>query len=647
MSDIIQLLPDAVANQIAAGEVIQRPASVIKELVENAVDAGSTAITVIVKDAGKTLIQVIDNGCGMSETDARLSFERHATSKIKSVLDIFKIQTFGFRGEALASIASVAEVELKTRKSDDELGTHISISGSVVLSQDPISAPVGTVFSVKNLFYNVPARRKFLKSNSVELRHIINEFQRVCLCHPEIAFTLVNNGTEVYNLPAANLKQRIVGLMGKTISNNLIDIRTETSIVRISGFIGKPENSKKTTGEQFFFVNGRYFRSPYLQKAVYSAYHHLIQNDQYPSYFIYLEVDPGAIDINIHPTKTEIKFEDESAIWQILNASTREAIGKFSVAPSIDFDRSGDIEIPIFRKDDPVNVPVIDINTSFNPFNEEESRDFSAHRSGGYHKERTPSGWQKLYTGFPSADNHPFESQGPERFIPDGYQPSEDLPFNDYRPTEFPFDSHDDDEQEEVQQQMEMGNSGSEQQFFQLKNRYILTPVKSGVMIIDQSKAHQRIMFEYYLEMIEHHSGVVQQELFPQVVEFNPSDFALLIGINEELHLLGWDIRPQSGTSVAIHGSPANLSNQNFKEVLEGLLQEFKNNEVELHESSKIKIARSMAVASAIKVGQQLNQAEMQNLFDKLFACQMPNSSPRNKPTLFILGLDELEKRLK
>lgn len=626
MSDIIQLLPDAVANQIAAGEVIQRPASVIKELVENAVDAESSAITVIVKDAGKTLIQIIDNGCGMSETDARLSFERHATSKIRSVNDIFSINTFGFRGEALASIASIAEVELKTRKCDSELGTSLVISGSEMLSQEAASCPVGSIFSIKNLFYNVPARRKFLKSNSVELRHIINEFQRVTLCHPEISFTLVNNGTEVYNLPASNLKQRIVGLMGKSITNNLIDINTETSIVKVSGYIGKPENSKKTAGEQFFFVNGRFFKSPYLQKAVFSAYHHLIQPDHYPSFFIYLEVDPGAIDINIHPTKTEIKFEDESAIWQIVNASTREAIGKFSVAPSIDFNKYGDIDIPVFAKDAPVSIPQIDLNPSFNPFDEDSSKDFSKPSSSGFgsgasfHRERVPNGWQKLYEGFPTSENHPFEN---------------------YRTGTL-----EEVDATEVQQTIEVGTT-QEQIFFQIKGRYILTPVKSGIMIIDQTKAHQRILFEYYLALIEHHTGVVQQELFPQIVEFNPSDYALLMGISDELRLIGWDIKPFGGMSAAIYGSPANLTNQNFKEVLEGLLQEFKNEEAVLHDSTKIKIARSMALASAIKVGQPMTQTEMQDLFDKLFACETPNSSPFNKPTLFILGLDELEKRFK
>ncbi|WP_047449148.1 DNA mismatch repair endonuclease MutL [Alistipes sp. ZOR0009] len=624
MSDIIQLLPDAVANQIAAGEVIQRPASVIKELVENAVDAGSTAITVIIKDAGKTLIQIIDNGCGMSETDARLSFERHATSKIRSVHDIFSISTFGFRGEALASIASIAEVELKTRKENSELGTHIVMSGSEVLSQEPISSPVGSIFSIKNLFFNVPARRKFLKSNSVEIRHIINEFQRVCLCHPEIAFTLVNNGTEVYNLPSANLKQRIVGLMGKSIANNLIDINTETSIVKVTGFIGKPENAKKTSGEQFFFVNGRFFKSPYLQKAVVSAYHQLIQNDHYPSFFIYLDVDPAAIDINIHPTKTEIKFEDESAIWQIINASTREAIGKFSVAPSIDFNTFGDIEIPVFSKDAPVSMPVIDVNPNFNPFDEATSQNFSKSSFGsGFRKDPVPSGWQKLYQGFPSVENHPFEDER-----------ANTATFFDEQP------------EEEPQQTFEV-RSQSEQLFFQLKARYILTPVKSGVMIIDQTKAHQRILYEYYLAIIEHHTGIAQQELFPQIVEFNPADYALLIGISEDLHSIGWDIRPFGGNSVAIYGSPASLSNQNFKEVLEGLLQDFKNNESDLQDSSKTKIARSMSIASAIKPGQTLSQTEMQDLFDKLFACESPNTSPGGKPTLFILGLDELEKRFK
>lgn len=618
MSDIIELLPDSVANQIAAGEVVQRPASAIKELVENAVDAGSSAITVIIKDAGKTLIQIIDNGSGMSQTDARLAFERHATSKIRSVHDIFGISTFGFRGEALASIASIAEVDLKTRKEEAELGTHIVISGSEFISQESISCPVGSVFSVKNIFFNVPARRKFLKSNSVELRHIINEFQRVTLCHPDVSFTLINNGTEVYNLPAANLKQRIVGLMGKSITNNLIDLNTETSIVKVSGYIGKPEHAKKSLGEQFFFVNGRYFKSAYLQKAVFKAYEQLTPNDSYPSFFIYLTVDPAAIDINIHPTKTEIKFEDESAIWQIINASVRESIGKFSVSPSIDFDTYGVIEIPVFSKNDPVSMPEIDINPSFNPF-EEGSRSFTSPSGGSFKKESAPKGWQKLYDGFPTTENHPFETFRSPSFL--------------------------DDEPKHEQQTMDIGST--EQVFFQIKGRYILTPVKSGVMIIDQSKAHQRILFEYYLSAIEHHSGIVQQELFPQIVELNPSDYALLLGISDELHCIGWDIRPSGEHTAAIHGSPASLSNQNFKEVLESLIQELKDGEAELQDTIRTKIARAMAIASAIKPGQQMSALEMQDMFDKLFACTSPNVSPSGKPTLFILGLDELENRFK
>lgn len=625
MSDIIELLPDSVANQIAAGEVIQRPASAIKELIENAVDAGSSAITVVIKDAGKTLIQIIDNGSGMSETDARLAFERHATSKIRSVHDIFGISTFGFRGEALASIASIAEVELKTRKEETELGTHIVISGSELISQESISCPRGSVFSVKNIFFNVPARRKFLKSNSVELRHIINEFQRVTLCHPDVSFTLINNGTEVYNLPAANLKQRIVGLMGKSITNNLIDICTDTSIVTVSGYIGKPEHAKRTLGEQFFFVNGRFFKSAYLQKAVFKAYEQLVQKDYYPSFFIYLTVDPAAIDINIHPTKTEIKFEDESAIWQIINASVRESIGKFSVSPSIDFDTYGVVDIPVFSKKDPVSFPEIDINPSFNPFNESPSHNISRPSGGSFKKEATPRGWEKLYQGFPSSENHPFETFRSPSFLDD-------------EPT---FDS----EPKVEQQTIDVGST--DQVFFQLKGRYILTPVKSGMMVIDQSKAHQRILFEHYIAAIEHHTGLIQQELFPQTLGLNPSDYALLLGVSDELHGIGWDIRPCGDHSVAIHGSPASLSNQNFKEVLEGLIQELKNGEAPLQDTIRTKIARAMAIASAIKPGQQMNALEMQDMFDKLFACSSPNISPSGKPTLFILGLDELENRFK
>ena len=394
MSDIIQLLPDSVANQIAAGEVVQRPASAIKELMENSVDAGSSHIQVIVKDGGKALIQVIDNGCGMSETDARLSFERHATSKIREAADLFAIRTMGFRGEALASIAAIAEVELRTRRYEDEVGTYIRINGSELEEHSAIACPVGSNFSIKNLFFNVPARRKFLKSSSLELKHIIAEFQRVALANPEVVMSLNHNGADIYNLPASALKQRIVGLFGRTINQQLLDCTTNTTVVKISGFIGLPESARKSAGEQFFFVNNRYFKSPYLHKAVMNSYERLLPAESIPPYFIFLDVDPTTIDVNIHPTKTEIKFEDERTLWQIVHAAVKESLGKFAVVPTIDFETQQVIDIPFFPKSAPINAPEIDINTNFNPFDENSPR-FSPH-SNSHHKQST-KGWEKLY----------------------------------------------------------------------------------------------------------------------------------------------------------------------------------------------------------------------------------------------------------
>ncbi len=470
MPDIIHLLPDSVANQIAAGEVIQRPASVIKELVENSIDAGSRSVKVIVRDGGKTSIQVIDNGCGMSVTDARMCFERHATSKIRTAGDLFAIRTLGFRGEALASVASIAQVTLLTRKHDQELGTALMISGSTVESQETAACNPGTSFTVKNLFYNVPARRKFLKTNNAELKHIIYEFQRIALANPDVEFLLESNETEVYNLPATNLKQRIVHIFGKSMNQNLTTIDTDTSIVRISGFIGKPENARRTPGEQFFFINGRYMRHPYFHKAVMSSYEKILPPETIPSYFIYLEADPDTIDINIHPTKTEIKFENELAIFQILMACTREALGRFNLIPSIDFDAEKAIEFPISRRDDPFRVPEISYNRDYNPFDEEM-------KYNGNLQQNNLKSWEKLYT-------------------------TDGLPVSEIIPPSQP-----------EQQQLSLTPQNHTDTFIQLKCRYILTPVKSGLMVIDQHRAHERILFEKFIRSLAMNYPLAQHTL--------------------------------------------------------------------------------------------------------------------------------------
>src|SRR5512133_659659 len=470
MPDVIKLLPDSVANQIAAGEVIQRPASVVKELVENSVDAGGKNIRVIIKDSGKTLIQVIDNGSGMTETDARLAFERHATSKITSAQDLFAIKTKGFRGEALASIAAVAMVELKTRMENNETGILVVISGSKVEKQEPCSCTPGSSFSVKNLFFNIPARRKFLKSDNTEIRHIINEFQKIVLAHPDIRFSLHHNDAEIYNLTGTNLRQRIIGVFGKQINQDLITLETETSLINIKGFIGKPENARRTYGEQFFFVNNRFMKHPYFHKAVVEAYQNILPVEAIPSYFIFMEADPASIDINIHPTKTEIKFEDERSIWQILMASVREALGRFNIVPSLDFENEALIDIPVMRSSDLIpEQPKIQINTQFNPFDKE---DRDQDRSGyieRFEKENTAN-WEKLYKTLEK------ENENPEKF-------------------------------EKIRE--------SQRKFFQVKNKYIVCPVKSGLMMIDQKRAHERVLYERFLDTLRNKQAVSQAEMFP------------------------------------------------------------------------------------------------------------------------------------
>lgn len=616
MADIIQLLPDSVANQIAAGEVIQRPASVVKELVENAIDAGASQVTVNIKDAGRTLIQVIDNGCGMSDTDARMSFERHATSKIRSANDIFAIRTMGFRGEALASIAAIADVELRTREHDKELGTFIHISGSELITQEPVSCDKGTNFQVKNLFFNVPARRKFLKSNPAELKHIINEIQRIALANPEISLSLYHNGSAIYELTGSNKRVRIVSIFGKNISQNLIPIDTETSLAKISGFIGQPKYSRKTFGEQFFFVNKRFMKHPFFHKAIMQAYEKILPPDSIPSYFIYFDLDPADIDVNIHPTKTEIKFENESAIWQIVQASVREALGKFNVVPSIDFDQAGSIDIPMpLHHFDEVNIPEIKVDPTYNPFEPKPpTRDYSGSGSTfqqkSYEKPNVTN-WQSLYKGLETRTE-----------------------FNTEPPVDEPF-------QTKIEEQQTTRSS------IQFKNKYILTPVKSGLMVIDQKRAHERILFERLLHVLENHEVASQQQLFPETFELNASDTTLLASILPDLKALGFDIREFGKNTFIINGTPGVLNTSSPVEIIESLLEEYKNSPVNLQEKARETVAMSLAQASAIPYGQALKPSEINELIDNLFACQTPNFSPKGKKVLAIMPLDDFEKILK
>jgi DNA mismatch repair protein MutL len=602
MADVIKLLPDSVANQIAAGEVIQRPASVVKELVENAVDAGAKNIIVIIKDSGKTLIQVIDDGDGMSETDARLAFERHATSKITSAQDLFAITTKGFRGEALASIAAVAMVELKTRKPNDETGIMLLISGSKMELQEPCSCPAGSSLAVKNLFFNIPARRKFLKSDNTEIRHIINEFQKIVLSHSELHFSLYHNDIEIYNLAAGNLRQRIIGVFGKQINQDLITIDTETSLINIKGFIGKPENARRTYGEQFFFVNKRFMKHPYFHKAVMEAYQNILPAEAIPSYFIFMDADPSTIDINIHPTKTEIKFEDERSIWQILMASVREALGRFNIVPSLDFENEALIDIPVRNSSGNIpNPPEIEINSHYSPFPEDKHYTGRTGLIDRFEKEN-PAHWDKLYTTLEKENESPGQA---ERI------------------------------------------SDSQRKFFQLKNKYIACPVKSGLMLIDQKRGHERVLYERFMESLSNNRAISQTEMFPVTIELNPSDLFIIKEIENELELLGFTLQYTGKNKITVKGRPLGSFSSDPCEILEIMIEDYKCTQADPSTGAKEKIASAMAAASAIPYGKALNQQEMETLFDTVFACKSPNFSPKGKAVISIITIEEIDKKFK
>ncbi len=595
--DIIQLLPDTVANQIAAGEVIQRPASVIKELVENAVDADATDIKVLVVDAGRTSIQVIDNGKGMSETDARLAFERHATSKIRNADDLFALHTMGFRGEALASIAAVAQVELRTRAEEDEIGTHLSVKAGRVVGHEPVSCPVGSNFSVENLFYNVPARRKFLKSNSTELNNIILAFEKIALVYPQISFALYNNGVEVFNLRPGNIRQRIVDIFGKKVSQDLLPVSVDTSMCRISGFVGKPEASRKKGSHQYFFVNGRYMRHSYFHKAVQNAFERLVPVGEQVPYFIYFDVNPEDIDVNIHPTKTEIKFENEQAIWQILAAAVKEAIGTFNDIPAIDFDTKGRPEIPVFSPSSYATPPKVDYNTQYNPFKETPAN-----------KTVPNQDWDLLFNSL---------KRGEEKetaLFPDS---NEGNMIEDKSPIHY-----------------------------QYKGMYIMTAVKSGLMIIDQYRAHVRILYEGYLQQLESKSGESQKVLFPEVVQFSPSEIIVLKKIMPEMESLGFELTDLGSNSYAVNAIPAGLDGINMVSLLQEMVSNANEKGTSLRDEIDHSLAMSLARSAAIPRGQVLSNVEMENLVNQLFACSNVNYTPDGKTILAILRQQEIEHLL-
>lgn len=607
MPDIIRLLPDSLANQIAAGEVVQRPASAIKELLENSVDAGAAHIKVIVKEAGKTLIQVIDNGKGMSETDARMSLERHATSKISKSEDLFAIRTMGFRGEALASMAAVSQMEIKTRQPESELGTMIIVEASEVKRQEPVACEPGTSICIKNLFYNVPARRNFLKSNGVEMKHITEEFQRVALANPEVGFSLYQNDLETYNLPAGKLSQRIVNLFGRNYKEQLAACAEETGDISIQGYIGKPEFAKRTRGEQFFFVNKRYVRSNYLNHAVMNAFESLLPEGSYPFYVLFIDIDPIHVDVNVHPTKTEIKFDDERTVYAIVSAAVRQALATHNITPALDF--SADINLSSKLS---INRETI------------KEKNYSQFRTTTPQQRSNQDNWEKLFS------EHKGKSFEPVQYDEDRQQSDDRLTLT--------FES----ELNKTTEQ-EVHPENYNHSIFQLHNRYIVTQVKSGMMIVDQQGAHERILFEKYMGHLKNSKGASQQSLFPQTVSLNPGDHSLVMEMEEEIRALGFLVEPFGKNDIIIKGLPADIGAANEKEIFEGLIEQFKRNKSELSIPRKENLARALAKRTSIKRGTKLSEKEMSGLIDQLFACSTPNYAPNGQTTFYILDLNRIE----
>lgn len=624
MTDIIRLLPDSVANQIAAGEVVQRPAAAIKELVENAVDAGATIIKIIVKDAGRTLLQVIDNGCGMSPTDARLAFERHATSKISKAADLYDLHTMGFRGEALASICAIARVELRTMRKDDTIGTCVIIEGSKVESQEPEVCAPGCNFMVKNLFFNQPARRKFLKSDHVEMNHILREFERMALVNPDIEFQLVHNDVVLHQLLRSSFKQRIVDLFGKSIDKQLVPVDTETSIVKINGFVSRPENARKRGALQFLTVNGRNMRHPYFHKAIMHCFEQLIPSDEQPCYFINLTVDPETIDVNIHPQKSEIKFENEQPIWQILVAAVKEGLGKFNAVPSIDFDLDDAPEIPVFQPDAGASHG-LDLDTSYNPFASQSPK------AGGSASQvcRKSSvvmnqDWEKLYQDF-------------ER--------KRDEELSSIKASALNSMSLDEIGEEEIpDMDFSAGFDSAVPAVMQLKGRYILSPAKSGLTVVDQHRAHVRILYDRYLDLARLDALSTQRVIFPEVLELSPSQSVFLEGIAGELSSLGFDISFLGDNSWTVNGLPSVLNDVNPRELMMAMLDMVMDSGEKLGESMRERIAFSMAKSAAIKPGQQLTSAEMDHILSDLFKLATPNYTPDGKLVLSVIATDDIAR---
>lgn len=606
MSDIIHQLPDSIANQIAAGEVIQRPASAVKELMENSLDAGATSVKLIVKDAGKQLIQVIDNGCGMSQTDARMCFERHATSKIATIDDLYAIRTMGFRGEAMASIAAIAQVELKSKRREDNLGTLLEIEGSLVKKHEQAQVNEGTSIAVKNLFYNVPARRNFLKANTVETRHIIDEFQRIALANPEIHFEMHHNGMQVFHLPSGNLRQRIVNVFGNQYNERLVPVEEQTQIVNIFGFIGKPDSAKKIRGEQFFFVNRRFIKNSYLNHAVVGAYDQLLQKDSFPLYVLFIDIDPSRIDINVHPTKQEIKFEDDRIIYAFVNAAAKRGLSKYSITPTLDFDRE-----TAFDRLTPISVPPSPGSQETRVFAGQEQ---IVNRSKNFIPPPASRNWQQLFEIARKQDQATLT-------VPSNWEPEK------------------------------TDASGSLEDFsnkqaapWQLHDQYIVSPIKSGFILIDQQAAHERILYEKYLHGLEMNNLSTQQQLFPETLHIAPADVELLRELLPEFTGLGFDIQEFGGSSFVLHGIPSDVKNADIKQLIEGILDEFKQSQTDLKQGNRQQVARSMARKTSIKKGDSLTEREMRNLIDQLFACELPYYTPDGRHTVINFDLNDIEK---
>lgn len=654
MNDIIQLLPDSVANQIAAGEVIQRPASVIKELVENSIDAGATLINVVCVDSGRTSIQVTDNGKGMSETDARLSFERHATSKIRQADDLFNLHTMGFRGEALASIAAVAQVELRTRRPDDDLGTALTIAGSRFVSQEPVQCPVGCNFTISNLFYNVPVRRKFLKSNTTELNNIVTAFERIALVYPDVAFTLYNNQTELYNLKAGGLRQRIVDVIGKKINQHLLPIDIDTTMCKISGFVGKPESARKKGARQFFFVNGRYMKHPYFHKAIMTAYERLVPEGEQIPYFIYFTVNPTDIDVNIHPTKTEIKFENEQTVWQILTAAVRDAVGMFNDVTAIEFDTEGQPDIPALgtMPQADISAPKVQYNPAYNPFNEP-----SAQRSSA-----APDNWEQLYKGLSSA--HSRQQSAPSLFgnntggVIQSRSNATNKPFADNGIVLSKGFSKPDGLNAEsagfnaLSADTDMLSASTEPSpleeksptHYQYKGRYIMTSVKSGLMIIDQYRAHTRILYEGYIEQMQKRRPSSQKPLFPDTIHFSASDKVVVEAVMPELQNIGFELTPNEEGDYTITAVPSGLDGLDYVALVQDLVASAREKTTSAIDDINHSIALELARNAAVTYGQVLTNAEMENIVNSLFACSNFSYTPDGKKILTMLRQTDLEQ---